>query len=80
VSVAETTVVPALETAPKRFEPVAGPLHTVGMLLIIAGVAYLGYRSLHQVRATAQLNHLFLYSTSIIWGWAALGYRIGRIT
>lgn len=70
----DPTPVQASEAAPKRLEHVASSLHTIGLLLIISAVAYLGYRSVHQMRAAHRINHLFIYSAAIVWEWAAVGY------
>jgi uncharacterized protein len=72
--VADSPQVQVSEPAPNRFEAVASPAHTVGMLLIVAGAAYLGYRSIHKMQATGNLNHFFIYSTTIAWEWALVGY------
>lgn len=71
---ADSSSIPVSEPDPKRFEAVASPLHTVGLLLIVAGAAYLGYRSVHKIQATGNVNHLFFYSTTMAWEWALVAY------
>lgn len=69
----DSASVRASERPVKPFEPVASPLHTIGLLLIIAAVGYFAYRMIHPMPA-ARANHLFSYSASIVWEWAAVGY------
>ena len=57
-----------------RFEPVAGALHTVFLLLVLSVVAAVGYFSAHRQGAVSHSRRLFFYVTTMAWEWALVGY------
>ena len=57
-----------------RFETLAGPLHTIILLLVLAGVSLLGYRSVHQMRAAQHANRIVFYTITMAWEWIVVGY------
>jgi CAAX protease family protein len=57
-----------------RTEPVAGVLHTIVLLLALAGVAYLGYRSIGQRQAGQKPNRIGFYLLTVLWEWLVVGY------
>ncbi|MGB8475078.1 MAG: CPBP family intramembrane glutamic endopeptidase [Candidatus Acidiferrum sp.] len=62
------------EIAIRRFEPVAGVVHTLFLLLALAGVAVLGYFSIHRPNAARNPNRVFFYATTMAWEWLVFGY------
>jgi len=62
------------ETSIRRFEPVAGVVHTLFLLLILAAVAVVGYFSIHRQSAARVPNRLLFYSTTIAWEWILVAY------
>jgi membrane protease YdiL (CAAX protease family) len=62
----------ALEASPNR--PVAGVLHTVGLLVILLGGATLMYFSADQLRADPNANKISLYLTTAVWEWLLAAY------
>ena len=58
----------------QRFEPVAGVVHTVFLLLILAAVAAVGYSSIHRQGALPQRNRQFFYLTTMLWEWILFLY------
>jgi membrane protease YdiL (CAAX protease family) len=72
--VADDSVETGLEMTITRHEPVAGPVHTLFLLVILGGVAALGYYSLHRQGGAHQPNHLFTYLATIAWEWLLVGY------
>lgn len=56
-----------------KFAPVAGPAHTLFLLLVLAGVAYLGYLAVRSPAAVTS-NRVVTYSLTAAWEWAAFGY------
>lgn len=64
----------APDSAPNRHEAVASPLHTIVLLLVLSGVALLGYRSVHQMRAAQHSNRIVFYAITMVWEWLVVGY------
>jgi membrane protease YdiL (CAAX protease family) len=62
------------EASIRRFEPVAGAVHTLFLLLILAAVAVAGYFSIHRQSAEQNPHRLFFYATTIAWEWILVGY------
>lgn len=63
-----------LERPIQRFETVAGPLHTLFLLLALSVVAVIGYFSVHRQGAAHQPHRLFFYLTTIAWEWILVAY------
>jgi uncharacterized protein len=74
VAVADAGVETNSETPIRRFEPVAGVVHTVFLLFILGAVAVVGYYSLHRQGGARQPNHLFTYLITMAWEWLLVGY------
>ncbi len=62
------------ETAIQRFETVAGTLHTIVFLLLLAVTTTIGYFSIHRTGAVHQPNHLVFYLTTMVWEWILFAY------
>ena len=62
------------ETSFRRFEPVAGAVHTLFLLLILVAVAVIGYFSIHRQSTARVPNRLLFYSTTIAWEWILVAY------
>ncbi len=62
------------ESPIRRFEPVAGALHTFFLILIMAAVAVAGYFSIHRPGAAHHPNRLLFYLTTMAWEWIMFGY------
>lgn len=62
------------EASIRRFEPVAGAVHTLFLLLILAAVAVVGYFSIQRQSAEHNPHRLFFYATTIAWEWILVGY------
>jgi len=66
------------ETSPeasiRRFEPVAGAVHTLFLLFILAAVAVIGYFSIHRQSTARNPNRLLFYSTTMGWEWILVAY------
>ncbi len=62
------------ETPIQQFEKVAGPVHTLFLLLVLAAVAVLGYFSIHRPATAHQPNRLFFYLLTMAWEWLLVGY------
>ncbi|MGC1620805.1 MAG: CPBP family intramembrane glutamic endopeptidase [Candidatus Acidiferrum sp.] len=58
----------------RRFEPVAGALHTFFLIFIMAAVAVAGYFSIHRAGAVHHPNRLLFYLTTMVWEWLMFGY------
>lgn len=71
---ADAVVVPAPPARENRYQAVAGPLHTVVLLLILAGITWVGYYSFHRTGALEMHSRLRLYLPTILWEWLAFGY------
>jgi uncharacterized protein len=57
-----------------NFEPVAGPLHTVVLLLALAAVASLGYFTVHRFAASGNAGRGRFYLPTMAWEWIIVGY------
>lgn len=57
-----------------RFEPVAAPLHTLFLLLVLTGIAAVGYLSVNRVAVAATGSRLRFYLPTMVWEWLAFGY------
>ncbi len=68
----------AIETSPgspiQPFESIAGPLHTIFLLLVLGAVAVLGYFSSHRAGAARPPYRLFFYCVTMAWEWLVVGY------
>jgi uncharacterized protein len=68
----------AIETSPEPpiqpFEKVAGPVHTIFLLVVLAIVAVIGYFNVHRQGSGRPPNRLFFYLTTIVWEWLLVGY------
>jgi membrane protease YdiL (CAAX protease family) len=62
------------EPAIRQFEKVAGPVHTLFLLLALSVVAVIGYFSVHRQGAAHQPHRLFFYLTTIAWEWILVAY------
>lgn len=58
----------------EQFEPVAAPLHTVFLLLVLTAVAGFGYLTVHHMASVGNVSHLRFYLPTMLWEWAAVGY------
>jgi len=62
------------ETPIARFEPVAGVVHTLFLLFIIAAIAVVGYFSIYRQSAGRNPNRIIFYLTTMAWEWLIFGY------
>lgn len=62
------------ESPISRFEPVAGVVHTLVLLLLLAAVAVVGYFSIHRQSANHNPHRLLFYMTTMAWEWLVFGY------
>jgi uncharacterized protein len=62
------------ESAASKFEPVAGPVHTLILLLVLAAVAAVGYVMTRRQANIPNPNHLLFYVPTMIWEWLLFGY------
>jgi membrane protease YdiL (CAAX protease family) len=74
VPVADVSVETGQETPIAQFEPVAGALHTVFLLLVLGVVGAVGYFSVHRQDAVSHSRRLFFYVTTMAWEWLLVGY------
>jgi membrane protease YdiL (CAAX protease family) len=69
---------PAIETIPEppiqQFEKVAGPFHTLFLLVVLGIVAVIGYFNVHRQGSAQSFNRLFFYLTTMAWEWLLVGY------
>jgi hypothetical protein len=72
--VADAGVESRPESPIARFEPVAGVVHTLVLLLILAAIAFVGYFSIHHQSAGRSPHRLLLYVTTMAWEWLVFGY------
>lgn len=63
-----------LEPPIQQFEKVAGPVHTLFLLLVLSVVAVIGYFSVHLQGVVRQPYRLFFYLTTIAWEWILVAY------
>lgn len=71
---ADAVVVPVPQTPENRYQSVAGPVHTIVLLLVLTGIALLGYYSLNRAGSLEVPNRLRFYLPTLIWEWLAFGY------
>jgi membrane protease YdiL (CAAX protease family) len=57
-----------------RFEPVAGALHTVFLLVVVGVVGAVGYFSTHRQGVVGHSRRLFFYVTTMAWEWLLVSY------
>lgn len=62
------------ESPISRFEPVAGVVHTLVLLLLLAAVAVAGYFSTHRQSADHNPHRWVFYVTTMAWEWLVFGY------
>lgn len=62
------------ESSIARFEPVAGVVHTLVLLLLLAAVAVVGYFSIHRQSANHNPHRWVFYVTTMAWEWLVFGY------
>ncbi len=55
-------------------ETIAGPIHTILLIVVLTAVAFLGYLSTNQPAAAHPRNKLFFYLTTMAWEWLLVGY------
>jgi uncharacterized protein len=73
--VADDDVVrPDPESAERRYETIASPLHTVVLLLIVGGVGAFAYFSLNRAGGAQVTNRLVFYLPTLVWEWLVFGY------
>jgi membrane protease YdiL (CAAX protease family) len=72
--VADAAIETRLEPPIQQFEKVAGPAHTLFLLLALSVVAAIGYFSVHRQGAVDQPHRLFFYLTTIAWEWILVAY------
>jgi hypothetical protein len=72
--VADTAIETRLEPPIRQFEKVAGPVHTLFLLLALSVLAVIGYFSVHRKGVVHQPHRLFLYLTTIAWEWILVAY------
>jgi membrane protease YdiL (CAAX protease family) len=71
---ADAAVETRSESPIQPFESVAGPLHTLILLVVLSVVAALGYFSSHRAAGTRPPSRLFFYCATIAWEWLVVGY------
>ena len=62
------------ESPISRFEPVAGVVHTLVLLLILTAIAIAGYFSTHRQSADHNPHRWVFYVTTMAWEWLVFGY------
>jgi membrane protease YdiL (CAAX protease family) len=72
--VADAVAVPVPPAPESRMQAVAGPVHTVVLLLVLTGITLLGYYSLNRTGSLEVPNRLRFYWPTMIWEWLAFGY------
>jgi len=72
--VADASVAPHAEPSSSRFQTVAGPLHTIILLLILTAITTVGYFSMHGAGPVRISSHLRFYLPTIAWEWLVFGY------
>jgi membrane protease YdiL (CAAX protease family) len=72
--VADAGVEVGRESPISRFEPVAGVVHTLVLLLLLAAVAVAGYFSTHRQSADHNPHRWVFYVTTMAWEWLVFGY------
>lgn len=71
---ADAVVVPAPQTPENRLQAVAGPVHTVVLLLFLMGITLLGYYSMNRTGTLEVPNRFQFYLPTMIWEWLAFAY------
>ena len=71
---ADAVVVPASQVPDQRHQAVAGPVHTILLLLALTGITLLGYYSMNRTGALEVPNRLRFYLPTMIWEWLAFAY------
>jgi membrane protease YdiL (CAAX protease family) len=72
--VADAAIETHLDPPIRQFEKVAGPVHTLFLLLALSVVAVIGYFSVHRQGTVLQPHRLFFYLTTIAWEWILVAY------
>jgi len=72
--VADDAIETRREPAIRQFEKVAGPVHTLFLLLALSVVAVIGYFSVHGQGAVHQPHRSVFYLTTIAWEWILVVY------
>jgi membrane protease YdiL (CAAX protease family) len=72
--VADAAIETRLEPPIQQFEKVAGPVHTLFLLLALSVVAVIGYFSVHRQGAVHQPHRVFFYLATIAWEWILVAY------
>jgi uncharacterized protein len=62
------------EAPNQRYPTIASPLHTIVLLLTLAGITVLAYFSVHRAEGAQAANHLLFYLPTLVWEWLAFGY------
>lgn len=62
------------ESSSNQFQAIAGPMHTAALLVILTGVAIVGYFSIHGRSGDRVPNRLYFYLPTIAWEWTVFGY------
>ena len=71
---ADAAIETRLEPPIQQLQKVAGPVHTLFLLLALSVVAAIGYFSVHRHGAVDQPHRLFFYLTTIAWEWILVAY------
>lgn len=71
---ADAVAVPVAPAPENRLQAVAGPWHTIVLLLVLTGISLLGYYSLNRAGTLEVPNRLRFYLPTMIWEWLALAY------
>lgn len=67
----------AVEKAPEEItkqQTVASTLHSVVLLVIVAGWIYLSWKNAAHLRTVENLSRVRLYTRGILWDWMLVGY------
>lgn len=70
----DAAVVSVQESPINRSETVAGPIHTIFLLIVLAAVGALGYVSVQRQAVVHDPNRLLLYLPTMAWEWLVVGY------
>ena len=71
---ADAAIETCLEPPIRQFEKVAGPIHTLFLLLALSVFAVIGYFTVHRQDTVLQPHRLFFYLTTIAWEWILVAY------
>jgi uncharacterized protein len=72
--VGEGAVAASSDEPIKKFEPVAGVIHTLFLLVVLVAIALLGRFSVHRQADVQNPNRLFFYLPTMAWEWLVVGY------